>query len=788
MTTLTETSSRDAAQPVPDAAGADVLSSNAAEQNVSSITLVGAESASASVDVAPAPNLGDNSLTEASSPANPVEAASTTRNIVREKIVEHIDAAREAYKGKDYARVVRLLEKVPDVHLTPDMRAIRHHCQQLHHGLAQCDSAERHFANGEYELAVRDLEQVTEHVRHMLHEDLRDDRCEKILTESRREIVVQPAMEAAAKSLEEYDFAEIIRILEGVPKPDRTDRLIALLQKAHSNERRLKELRTEIAPKLVEAKEQLSTELCEIVIAFLKQLLAIKPNDAVAEATLEDLTQFQSQLEERNQRYQEGLAHFQNRAYQEAVDVLSSVHEDLKSGELAELLQKAESALQEVKQLTASIHASLQQCEFTDFGRNLARLDQLLANAAGTVKEGLSEEVFENALAEMARQSAENTELVAPLDTFVAAYSTDQIASMESTGGIALLQNYPQSGQALPPKLREILNNLADEPELAEKRLAVLRHAERLLGDDAARLAAWDEFLRLWNEFQSLAEQRFALKDLLVENPRVAQLESVGKELAESAATAFGSDADRPAILEKFTSAWGKKPRLIVRRVLRRIRNFMESTAWPTRAVTLITQSMLLRAAAAIVMGGLLGVGLSILWFLLVRIGGLTGIGALAFLAGMWSIFCWMVSKLLENESADHPSKQVSEAGNPSEASSDKRLGINVPPFVSAILEKLSGPLAKLSSFLPQKKGASGEAATEASPVDETKAFPAPVEAIETPRPLPVARAPNLDTAAEDAIFAQFANEPAPPVGDAGLSYANVEEAAIDATLAPDAT
>jgi len=571
--------------------------------------------------------------------ANDTSAAVTPRNAVEDKVREHFEAARAAYSEKDYASAARFLEQVPEIQLTADMRMLLDVCRQYCNARVQFDSASRSYSHGEYALAVRLLEQIPEHVR--------DEACQQLLEQARREARVKPVIEAAQRSLVRFEFVEAIRILEEIGPDERTPRLNELLHDVQSRVRRLKELRDDFERKRTAAREQISAELCNEALLIVDQALELKPNDAHFRELRIEMQEFRRLIEERNALYGRALEQFENQDYQGASATLRTISSDLCTGECSELLEKADSCEREVAELTEALRAALRDRQFEGLGERLHRLIELQSRAASRLAAEFSEQDFEELLADLARKSADDPSLVPPLDLLVETLTAERIAGCESAASRAFLEFYPDAGTALPRKLLEILNGLIEQPELISRRLKVLRCGERLLGDQAARLDAWDDVLRILDELAALQQQPARWIDSVVENPRTSQLEGVGRLLAEAAAAALAGTPERSARFTRFVSRRLNRERWVIRKIVRKMEVYLDAAEWPSWPVTPITLKRAFMAAVIGVTGGLFGAAAHLLWGFLIKIGGPAGAGALLFLCGLWMVFCRQLSKLL---------------------------------------------------------------------------------------------------------------------------------------------
>ena len=106
-----------------------------------------------------------------------------------------------------------------------------------------------------------------------------------------------------------------IQLLNPVPKEDRSNELLELLQNAYTKKRRINELDVEIESALKESDEHCSAEKYGEVVTLLEELLALYPANDDVEDQLHEILNVKARFVERDRLYNEARDAFQDKNF-----------------------------------------------------------------------------------------------------------------------------------------------------------------------------------------------------------------------------------------------------------------------------------------------------------------------------------------------------------------------------------------------------------------------------------------------------------------------------------------
>lgn len=577
--------------------------------------------------------------TSVSEPATQASGRSQVEERVAGKVEESLRSAKRAFEKSDFSAALRAIEKVPDGHRTAEMKKLYESCEQLQNLQSLFQSVEKCFSKGEHAEAVRILEQLPEAAR--------NEKSNELLNKAQMFVKTKPVIEAAQRRLAAHDYAEVIQVLEEIPKPYRSDDLVAMLQEAHTKQRRLKELRSEVDKVLANAGEKDSAEPYIESIPLLQQILELKPNDVDASRQTKEAERFRELYERRDYLYESAVDLFENRDYPSAIRLLDQVDAQLRTGQVAELQQRTQECLQKIEKLTAEILTCIREKQFNAIHDKLLELDTLLPQADEQIIGSLDDEEYEALLTSLSEQSETEPNLILTLDRLVEATQPGRFIPMMANSNEPFLVCYPDSALALPTKLSEILDHLPTHPEQIELHLTALRAARTHLREDVIRLDAWDECLKALDEFDELQNQPWSWKERLVENAKASQLEEVARRLAQNADLILPADEDPWLLLKQIADGRLESSNKLIQRVHAKISDYLRTAEWSSEPITPIT----LRRVGQMMAWGtgiaLVGLGVQLLLSLLFDVGGTTGYLLVVFLVALWTFFCRTLNKLL---------------------------------------------------------------------------------------------------------------------------------------------
>ncbi|MAG94521.1 MAG: hypothetical protein CMJ48_12340 [Planctomycetaceae bacterium] len=560
------------------------------------------------------------------------------QDAVQQKIAELIAQANQAFDDEEYGVAANAVDRIPEVHRTPELNEFRNRATLLRKTQRVCESADRAYRNEDYDQAVRLLV--------VIPPEAHTEQSRNLLNDARLMGVVAPIVAAGSKAIEEKHYDYAVEVLESVEEHNRTSEHREMLAEAQKLVSRITELRRVTEEIINGAQRSGSPVLAAKALPMLEELVSITPDDDPAVQRLQELEKLRKHLEARDGLLASARENFERRTFVETIRLLKKIPTELHDAEIQDLLERAVEMQRRVDELTEAVLSDLRGRAFNDVPANLDELNELLPSATPAILSRLAPHDFDTCFTNLAAAAQDDDALHALLETLIDALTLEQLAEFLPERGKSFLDNCPKQCPALQSRLVKILDELSLVPASILKNLVVLQSARDHLGDDGVRLEAWESCLELIDEFDDIQRTAWHWKDTLIQNPRSDQLDDCARRLAETADLILPAE-DRWATLNAISNNRLELKTGIIRRTYAKIEQRLDNDEWSTTSITLITVRRVCQAAFFAVMLTILGAVVQTLLASLLSVGGFAGYALVFFLAGLWTFFYVAANRIL---------------------------------------------------------------------------------------------------------------------------------------------
>ncbi len=567
-----------------------------------------------------------------------VQTDEPEQDAVQQKIAELIAQANQAFDDGEYGVAANAVDQIPEMHRTAELKEFRDRANLLRKTQRVCESADRAYRNGDYDQAVRLLEAVPP--------EAHTEQSRELLNDARLMGVVAPIVAAGSKAIEEKHYEYAVEVLESVEEHNRTSDHREMLAESQKQVARITELRRVTEEIINGAQRSGSPVLAAKALPLLEELVSITPDDDPAAQQLEELKELRKHLEARDGLFTSASENFERRNFVETIRLLEEIPTELHDAKIQDLLERAVEMQRRVDELTEAVLGDLRGRAFNNVPANLDELNELLPSATPTVLSRLAPHDFDTCFTNLAAAAQGDDAHHALLETLIDALTHEQLTEFLPERGRSFLESCPKQFPALQRRLLKILEDLGIVPESITKNLAVLQTARDHLGDDGARLEAWESCLELIDEFDDIQRTPWHWKDTLIQNARSDQLDDCARRLAETADLVLPAE-DRWATLNAVSNKRLELKTGIIRRAYAKIEQRLNNDEWSTASITLITVRRVCQAAFFAVMLTILGAVVQTLLASLLSVGGFAGYALVFFLAGLWSFFYVAANRIL---------------------------------------------------------------------------------------------------------------------------------------------
>jgi hypothetical protein len=417
------------------------------------------------------------------------------------KLESHYEELRRAFSEQEFDRALEALSQFPESHRNEHIRNLERKCRELRGTQASMEPAESCFSREKYEEAT--------HILGLISKDIRSEPVQRMIARSETLSTTHESIFAAKKSLEAYEYRQALTVLEtNIEEEKRGEDYQAIWNEANTKWIRFQELDGRLEAETKAVDEAPNIDNCDELVLLLTELCELKPANKKYARQLEEAQTLFDLIDQLDDVLESARQRFTEFDYESVVESLTAVEEKFRLNAMTQLLTESESRIARIAELRETIGANIATEELPPLAEQFAALDELRPTESKQLIVGLEQERCDEFMTCVTTHCHHDESLVDLVDLVIMTIPEPMLMELLLKGSGEFVERYPAAGVALPNRLSELLDDLANRSTSLRETVAALRVGGNHLSERSEELAGWEELVTALDEFDRAGNRR----------------------------------------------------------------------------------------------------------------------------------------------------------------------------------------------------------------------------------------------------------------------------------------